>query len=125
MTADQYAFAVRQIRGVQAEIESEMNAAERSGRGAWCDALRNMQSGDLGVLISIEMLNEFAAAAPSAYLQGFVLGLIAVCTAPGRISRESAKGMLLEAGSHSSPVERGSLAGNAFLTIRRLRVRRG
>ena len=118
---DQYAFAVRQISGAQAEFTEEMNAAEISGRGRWCDALRSMQSSDLGGLVTIEMLKEFAATAPSAYLRGYVLGLVAVCLAPDNFSRESARAMLMEAGLNSSSVCRGALFGCAVTTIVRLR----
>lgn len=121
MTIDQYAFGARQIAGAQAEFTEEMNAAELSGRSRWCDALRSMRSSDLGGLVTIEMLKEFAAAAPSAYLCGYVLGQIAMCLAPDSFSRQSARAMLMEVGLHSSSVCRGALFGWAFTTIVRLR----
>ena len=118
---DQYAFAAGQISGAQADFTKEMNAIEISGRSRWCDALRSMRSSDLGGLVTIEMLKEFAAAAPSSYLRGYVLGLVAMCLMSDNFFRHSARTIQIEAGLNSASVCRGALLGCAFTTIVRLR----
>ena len=121
MTIDQYALAAGQIRRAQAEFVEEMNEAEIFGRSRWCAALRSMQNGDptSAGMVPIEMLKEFATAAPSAYLHGYVLGLLSVCLKPDNFSRESARAMLMEAGLNlnSSSVCRGALFGCGFATV--------
>lgn len=68
-------FEVR-FTGTLSEVESELALAVRSGRASWCGIFRDIHDADLIERAPFEMLKDFANAAPSPLLQGYVLGVL-------------------------------------------------
>ena len=120
-TIAQYAIARSPYSGAHAEFAAEIRLAERAGHSGWCSALRELHQGGLAYRAPIEMLQWFAAAAPSPYLSGYVVGFIDVRESPHQYSGkvEFAKSMISESGLHRLASRRGALLGGAFMIVHR------
>lgn len=112
----QYAIARGPYSGAHAEFAAEMRVAEKAGHTSWCRTLRELHEDDLAARAPVELLKEFAAAAPSAYLLGYLFGFINVRESPEQYS-STAESMVRNASRHTDAGLRGALLGGAFMMI--------
>lgn len=112
----QYAVASGPFSGAHAEFAAEMRLAENAGHSTWCRTLRELHEDDLAARAPLELLKEFAAAAPSAYLLGYLFGFINVRECPEEYFG-SAESMVRQVGQCKEAGPRGALLGGAFMMI--------
>ena len=113
----QYAIAARgPFSSAHAEFEAEMRLATKAGHTSWCRTLRELHEDDLAARAPLDLLKEFAAAAPSEYLLGYLFGFINVRESPEQYSY-TAESMVRQVSLRKEAGLRGALLGGAFMMI--------
>ena len=107
--------SLRPFSSAHAELEAELRVAERAGRTAWCETFRDLHEMSLAHAAPLVMLIDFAAAAPSEYLTGYLVGILSFREQPSAFAGESAEGLLISIAVESKAAIRGCRLASAFM----------